>query len=83
MPRLTASPRSSSEHLRFSNQWRTSPPTMMAEVVRRGRYSPTATGITGMPRISITTAMAAPERIMFQGRFPFITPSTTVFMIMA
>ena len=42
MPQLTASPRSSSEHLRFSNQWRTSPPTIMAEVVRRVHENVTA-----------------------------------------
>ena len=83
-PRSTPARRSSSEtFLRRSMNQRTIPPAMMPALRLKGRYIPTAKGITWTPTISTTMATPTPVRIRAQGNSAFMMPSTSIFIMVA
>ena len=57
------------------------PPHMMPAEREKGRYIPTATGMTGTPRISMTMATKTPMKMRLHGSWAFMMPSTIIFII--
>ena len=82
-PRIGLRAHAISRGSRCSTSQRTTPPMNIVADVEIGRYTPTATGSEGMPRISIAIARNAPMRMSPHGSFCVRMPSTTSAMICA
>ena len=84
MPERTQRSRAAgASYFRRSTSHRTSPPAMMGADRWTGRYSPMATGSTGVPSTSMVRARNTPMNTSAQGRSPPMTPSTTSFISVA